>query len=264
MSIKDKIGIIVCLAIIGVTCIRSWKEERRKKELVAAYPENIKAYLEKKYWREFCVNPKEKAERRSPIPFAVYYSMYYFIAWEDEEDGYAFWTEVYPVSSDDKRVLEIRDSYCWKFISRKISYEIKKNWKEITEEACKIIVVPTWTDISFGEKICENSGIKDALDNIKPKTEINLFVIFPPESGFDETELTIEMQEIAVNFYNEFVEGSGCRLWIRVYETNTKEDYLKIEPEKSEQYWFGVKESVYENKDWIPVDIIPITTKIKM
>ena len=43
----------------------------------------------------------------------------------------------------------------------------------------------------------------------------------------------------------------GC-----ICEAYTEEDFGKIEPEKSEQYWLEVKESVYENKDPFPVDLI--------
>ncbi len=173
----------------------------------------------------------------SPIPFAKPdYVTYEYIAWEDEEDGYAFRTRVYPVSLDDKRVLEIRDSYCWKFISRKIRDEFSEAWKEITEEECKIITEPLRTDI---------------------------FVIFPPESGLGETELDMAAERIAAEFYNEYVKESGCRLEVHIWETYTKEDFLKIEPEKSEQYGLGVNESEYEDKDWIPVNIIR-RTKVKI
>ena len=116
----------------------------------------------------------------------------------------------------------------------------------------------------YGKSIDENSGIKDALfEDISRKTEIDIFVIFPPELGLGETELNIATEEIAANFYNEYVKESGCRLWVCICETYTKEDFLKIEPEKSDQYIMGVKESEYENKDWLPVDIIR-RTKVEM
>ncbi len=269
MRVKTKFGIIMCLVIIGVIGCGSRKkeQERRNEELVASYPEEIKAYLEEKYGRDFCVNPKWKGGGGSPFPLEHYFT-YDFIAWEDEEDSYAFWTKVYPVSLDDNNVVEIRDSYCWKFISRKIRDEISEAWKEITEEECKIIIDPLRTDISFGKSINENSGIKEALKEIE--TEISIFVIFSPELELGETELNIATEEIATNFYNEYIKESGCQLCIYIWETYTKEDFLKIEPEKSEQYHFGVKEpeSEYENKGWIdnwlPVDIGDIIRRTKV
>ncbi|MDE7478089.1 MAG: hypothetical protein K2M91_09090 [Lachnospiraceae bacterium] len=291
MGVKEKVIIIICLIIIGVTCYRGRKEkkekqekkeeqERQNEELVAAYPEQIKAYLKEKYGREFCVNPRwrgvggNRSENGNPIPFAVEtYFMYEFIAWEDEEDGYAFQTRVYPVSLDDKSILEIRDSYCWKFINRKIRDEIIEAWKDITEEECKIIIVPgvSESDPLYGKSIDENSAIKDVLlEDINIKTEIDIFVIFPPELGLGETELNIATKEIAANFYNEYVKESGWRLWVHIWETYTKEDFLKIEPEKSEQYRCGAKvpEAEYENKgwidNWIPVDIGNIICRINV
>ncbi|MDE7478088.1 MAG: hypothetical protein K2M91_09085 [Lachnospiraceae bacterium] len=267
MGAKKKIIIIICLLIIGVTCCRSQKEKkseqkRQNEALVASYPDQIKAYLEKKYGRKFCVNPEWIGGGGSPIPFAQPdYVTYECIAWEDEEHGYAFRTEVYPVSLDDKRVVEIRDSYCWKFISRKIRDEISEAWKEITEEEFKIIIYPYLWKGTFGKRIYSNSGIKEALKEIE--TEIRIYVIFSPELELGETELNIATEEIATNFYNEYIKESGCQLCIYIWETYTKEDFLKIEPEKSEQYKLKVMESEYEDKNWLPVDVIR-RTEVKM
>ncbi len=267
MGTKKKILIIICMILIkispivvGVVCFRSWwggkvEQKRQNEDLRAAYPEDVKAYLEEKYGRKFCVDPKPKSGDGSPIPFAQpdYFTCEYR-AWEDEEDGYAFWTEVYPVSLEDNRVLKIRDGYCWKFISRKIRDEMSEAWKEVTEKECKIIILPSMWSRIFGQKIYEKSKIRDALKNMQ--IEIMIFVIFPPELGLDETELDMAAEEIATNFYNEHVKGSGCRLWVCICETYTEEDFLIIDPEISEQYWLEVKESVYENKDSFPVDLI--------
>ena len=252
--------IIICPIVVGVTCFRNWwgkkvEQKRQNEELRAAYPEDVKAYLEEKYGRKFCVDPKPKSDDGSPIPFAQpdYFTCEYR-AWEDEEDGYAFWTEVYPVSLEDNRVLKIRDGYCWKFISSKIRDEMSEEWKEVTEEECKIITFPPlWSGI-FGQRIYEKSKIKDALKNIQ--TEIRIFVIFPPELGLEDTELDIATEKIVTNFYNEYVKGSGCRLWVCICETYTEEDFLKIDPEISEQYRLKAKESEYEKKDWLPVELI--------
>ena len=67
--------IIICPIVVGVTCFRNWwgkkvEQKRQNEELRAAYPEDVKAYLEEKYGRKFCVNPKPKSNDGSPIPFA--------------------------------------------------------------------------------------------------------------------------------------------------------------------------------------------------
>jgi len=88
------------------------EEQARQREIMAGYPEEIKAYLEEKYGREFCVFSTWESEDNGPVPFAPpSYGPYTFLAWENEEDGYAFWTSVYPKSLDDKRIKEIRDNY---------------------------------------------------------------------------------------------------------------------------------------------------------
>ena len=131
---------------------------------------------------------------------------------------------------------------------------MSEEWKEVTEEECKIITFPPlWSGI-FGQRIYEKSKIKDALKNIQ--TEIRIFVIFPPELGLEDTELDIATEKIVTNFYNEYVKGSGCRLWVCICETYTEEDFLKIDPEISEQYRLKAKESEYEKKDWLPVELI--------
>lgn len=140
MRAKNKIRIMSCLAMIGIICVLTGcvsrkEQQRRNEELMAAYPEEVKAYLEEKYGREFYVDPKPIGRGGSPIPFASedYFTCKY-VAYENEEDGYAFWTEVYPVSLEDTRIAEIKDTYCWKFISRKIKEEIGAKWREVMEE----------------------------------------------------------------------------------------------------------------------------------
>ena len=43
------------------------EQKRQNEELRAAYPEDVKAYLEEKYGRKFCVNPKPKSNDGSPF-----------------------------------------------------------------------------------------------------------------------------------------------------------------------------------------------------
>ena len=154
-----KVGVITCMVVAGVICVISGcksQQDRRNEEFMAAYPEEVKAYLEEKYGREFCVSSEREAGEGSPIPFAESYFTYDYIAWEDEEDGYAFWTSLYPVSLDDNRVTKIRDGYCWKFISRKIKEEFCERWKEITDEDVKVMVSASHKFV-FGEKINRSS-----------------------------------------------------------------------------------------------------------
>ena len=75
MRARIKIRILACLAIMIAICMMSGcmsrkEQDRRNEELVAAYPEEVKAYLEERYGREFCVNPKPIGRGGSPIPFA--------------------------------------------------------------------------------------------------------------------------------------------------------------------------------------------------
>ena len=70
-----------------------------------------------------------------PVPFAKPdYITYRYLAWENEEDGYAFWLKVYPESLEDKEIREIRDNYCWKFISEKIKEELEARLEGIIDE----------------------------------------------------------------------------------------------------------------------------------
>ena len=259
MRARNKIRILACLAImIGAICMMSGcmsrkEQDRRNEELVAAYPEEVKAYLEEKYGREFCVNPKRRGGGGSPIPFASEdYITYKYVAYENEEDGYAFWTEVYPVSLEDKRIAEIKDNYCWKFVSSKIKKEFSAKWREFTEEDAKIIV-DTYSYIRFGEEIDASSEIKDAIESITRYTELRIFIMCPPESGLSEDELYNKVKVIANDFYADYIQESPHQLWVGVYETYTKEDFLKIEPEKTEQYFWKVKESTYEDNSSFPV-----------
>ena len=258
MRARIKIRILACLAIMIAICMMSGcmsrkEQDRRNEELVAAYPEEVKAYLEERYGREFCVNPKRRGGGGSPIPFASEdYITYKYVAYENEEDGYAFWTEVYPVSLEDKRIAEIKDNYCWKFVSSKIKEEIGAKWREVTGEDAKI-VIEILPDIRLGEGINADSEMKDAIESITLYTFIDIFIFCPPELKLSEDELYNKVEGIANDFYEEYIQGSPHRLEIGVYETYSKEDFLKIEPEKSEQYYWKVKESTYEDNSRFPV-----------
>ena len=82
---------------------------------------------------------------------------------------------------------------------------------------------------------------------------IDIFIFCPPELKLCEDELYNKVEVIANDFYEEYIQGSPHRLEIGVYETYTKEDFLKIDPEKSEQYFWKVKESTYEDNSSFPV-----------
>ena len=77
MRAGNKIRILACLAVmIGAICMMSGcmsrkEQDRRNEELVAAYPEEVKAYLEEKYGREFCVNPKRRGGGWKPNSFCL-------------------------------------------------------------------------------------------------------------------------------------------------------------------------------------------------
>lgn len=253
-----KVGVITCMVVAGVICVISGcksQQDRRNEEFMAAYPEEVKAYLEEKYGREFCVDPKPIGRGGSPIPFASedYFTCRY-VAWENEEDGYAFWTEVYPVSLKDNRIAEIEDNYCWKFVSSKIKEEIGAKWREVTGEDAKI-VIEILPDIRLGEGINADSEMKDAIESITLYTFIDIFIFCPPELKLSEDELYNKVEGIANDFYEEYIQGSPHRLEVGVYETYTKEDFLKIEPEKLEQYFWKVKESTYEDNSGFPVEL---------
>ena len=260
MRVRIKIRILACLAIMIAICMMSGcmsrkEQDRRNEELVAAYPEEVKAYLEERYGREFCVDPKPIGRGGSPIPFASedYFTCKY-VAWENEEDGYAFWTEVYPESLKDNRIAEIKDNYCWKFVSRIIKEEFSARWREVAEEDTKI-VMDTYSSIRFGETLDEDSEIKEAIESITVPALLDISIICPPGLGLSEEELCNELEVITNDFYEEYMQGSPHRLWVRVYETYTKEDFLKIEPEKSEQYFWKVKESTYKDNSGFPVEL---------
>ena len=250
----NKVGVMTCMVVAGVICMISGcrsRQRERNEELVAAYPEEIKAYLEEKYGREFCVNPNPRGGGGSPIPFASEdYITYKYVAYENEEDGYAFWTEVYPLSLEDKRIADIKDNYCWRFVSRKIKEELGAKWREIMEEDTKI-VIDTYSNIRLGEEINADSEIKDAIKGIP----LRIYIICPPGLGLGEDELYNEVEVIANDFYEDYIQGSSRQFTVGVYETYTKEDFLKIEPEKTERYIWEIEKSTYEDNQWFPVKL---------
>lgn len=255
--------IIKCLVLMGIIgCIvagcassnmRKKEEQARREEIIAGYPDEIKAYLKEKYGREFCVASKPISGTGSPIPFMHSdYVTYQYLAWENEEDGYAFWTEVYPMSLEDKEIREIRDNYSWKFISGKIKEELEARLEGIIDE-CKIIARP-FGDMMFGEKTNTDSGIKEALlDSESSASTIDIWVYVLPEIRFDEDGSLPEIEKIVEGFYNDYFPVNSHSLDFYIQETYTEEDYLKIEPEKSEQYLMHVKESEYEDGAKVPV-----------
>lgn len=67
---------MACLVMIGAICAMtgcmSRKEQKKQnEELMAAYLEEVKAYLEEKYGREFCVNPKRRGGGWKSNPFCL-------------------------------------------------------------------------------------------------------------------------------------------------------------------------------------------------
>ncbi len=258
-----KARIITCAVILGIGCIvggcvrsnmRKREEREQRAEIVAGYPDKIEAYLEEKYGREFCVSPNHESMDNGPVPFAPsYYAPYEYLAWEDEEDGYAFWTNVYPKSLDNKEIKEIRDNYCWKFIGEKIKKELEARLEGIIDEY-RIIAYPFHSDFMFfGENANQDSGIKEALlDN--EKIDIIIQVFISPEIRFDRESSLPEIEKIVKGFYNDYFQADSQVLDFYIHETYTEEDYLKIEPEKTEQYSLNVKESEYEGGASVPVD----------
>ena len=251
-------GIIGCIVVgCASSNMRKKEEPARQEEIVAGYPDEIKAYLEEKYGREFCVDPKRRGRGGggSPIPFSQPdYITYSYLAWENEEDGYAFWTEVYPESLEDKEIREIKDNYSWKFISGKIKEELEARLEGIIDE-CKIIAYP-FGDMMFGEKTNADSELKEALlDSKSSASTVNIFVYVSPEIQLDEDGSLPEIEKIVEGFYNDNFPTNSHSLEFQIRETYTEEDYLKIEAEKSEQYIMDVKESEYGDGigDWIPV-----------
>ena len=258
-----KARIITCAVILGIGCIvgecvrsnmRKREEREQRAEIVAGYPDKIKAYLEEKYGREFCVSPNHERMDNGPVPFAPSsYVTYRYLAWEDEEDGYAFWIRLYPKSLDNKEIREIKDNYCWKFIGEKIKEELEARLEGIIDEY-RIIAYPVYSDnMFFKEKINQDSGIKEALldsENI----HICICVFVSPKIQFDGDGSLPEIEKIVEGFYNDYFQADSQVLDFYIHETYTEEDYLKIEPEKTEQYSLNVKESEYEGGAWVPVD----------
>jgi len=264
MKKARKAGIVICFILLGIGCIangcaRRREEQERQEELIAGYPDQIKAYLEEKYGREFCVASdwKDWGGSGNPIPFAQPdYITYEYLAWENEEDGYAFWTKVYPVSLKDMSVREIKDNYCWKFISGKIKEELKARLEGIIDDY-KIVIYPfNWDEVQFGKEIKEDTEMKEALLASDIATSIYIWVFISPELQFDEGESQAEIEKIVEDFYKEYFRAGTHRIEFSIRETYTKEDYLKIEPEKTEQYYAYVKEPEYENGARIPVDFV--------
>lgn len=267
MKKTKKAGIITCLTIAGIIvyiiggCTYRHILKERNEEIMDGYPDEIKAYLEEKYGREFCVAPKwTGGGEGSPVPFAPYTGdgSHVFRAWENEEDGYAFWTSVHPISLEDRSIKVIKDNYCWKFISDKIKEELRTRLEGIIDE-CKIIACPGRpTKAFFGEKINEESGIKEAMLALRASegtSTIWIRVYISPEIQFDEDASLPEIEKIVKEFYKDCFPFNSHILEFRIQETQTGEDYLMIEPEKSEQYLIGVKKSEYGDdvRDWIPV-----------
>lgn len=218
------------------------------------YPDEIKAYLEEKYGREFCVVFKPESGAGSPVPFAKPdYITYRYLAYENEEDGYAFWVKIYPESLENKEIREIRDNYCWKFISGKIKEELEARLEGIIDD-CKIIIYPFNGRMLFGSKTNMDSGIKETLLDGEGIDEINIWVFISPEIQFDEEVSLLEIEKMVEGFYNDYFPANSYSLEFKIRETYTEEDYLMIEPEKTEQYCMYVKESEYEDGDKVPVD----------
>ncbi len=99
-----------------------------------------------------------------------------------------------------------------------------------------------------------DSGIKEVL-LAGEGTSISIWFFISPEIQLDEDGSLPEIEKIVEGFYNDSFPTGSYSLDFRILETYTEEDYLKIEPEKSEQYIMDVKESEYGDgiRDWIPV-----------
>lgn len=252
--------LVSCCAVVGCVSIYMRKKAELKKqqeEIIAGYPELIKAYLEEKYDCEFCVASKRESGMGSPVPFAQPdYITYTYKAWEDKKDGYAFWTRVYPVSLEDKSVMEIKDNYCWVFINRKIKDYFNEKLEEIGVSGYKIF---TFSDdeVLFGRNVNENSTIKQAITNSNRSLFPTIFVVFPPTILSDEDALHIEMETITRNFYDKYAHKNLLGVDVNISETYTYEDFLKIEPDKTEQYQFRAKKSEYADEALIPVKLNP-------
>lgn len=246
--------LLVIIAFIGVDYVNRHMLKARQEEIMAGYPDEIEAYLEEKYRRDFCVAPEwEGGSGGSPVPFAPYEGngSRTYLAWENEEDGYAFRTNVCPESLDDRRIREIRDNYCWKFISQKIKEELETRLEGIIDD-CTIVAYSPYYNMLFGENTNKDSEIKEALLDSNG-IHVCIWVFVSPEIQFDESISLSKIEKIVDGFYHDCFPTNSY-LDFRIVETYTGEDYLKIEPEKTEQYCMYVKESEYEDEARVPVD----------
>ena len=226
--------------IILVTVIRNTWRDIRNKKYKAGYPLEIERYLEKKYGKRFIINPEGKLlYSGSPIPAADVYSPYLYEVRETERDGSVFNVWVYPKSSKDKRIEEIQDNYCWKFLSIMTKEWFQEKVADILPEEYKLIYVE-FSRLPFDQSINQYSQLEYYFEVVNAPSELNLHLIVPPGSSYAEGGLTESSIAQAVK---EFCQNHPKAI-IGLYLEQTKdmEDYKKIRVKEQENSQFYLYE----------------------
>ena len=218
--------------IILVTVIRNTWRDIRNKKYKAGYPLEIERYLEKKYGKRFIVNLEGKLlYSGSPIPAADVYSPYLYEVREPERDGSIFNVWVYPKSSKDKKIEEIQDNYCWKFLSIMTKEWFQEEMADILPEEYKLIFVdPIMSEKN--ESITPNSPLVYYFETRETTDYLYLYLILPPGSSYEDDGLTEEnVTQVIKDFYHSFPK---VRIRFFIKQITTMEDYEKISVRKQE------------------------------
>ena len=218
--------------IILVTVIHNTWRDIRNKKYKAGYPLEIERYLEKKYGKRFIINPEgELLYSGSPILAADVYSPYLYEVREPERDGSVFNVWVYPKSSKDKRIEEIQDNYCWKFLSIMMKEWFQEEMTDILPEEYKLIFVES-SRSEMDERITPNSPLAYYFEIRETPDYLYLYLILPPGSSYEEDGLTEEnVTQVIKDFYHSFPK---VRIRFFIKQITTMEDYEKISVRKQE------------------------------
>jgi len=231
--------------IILVTVIHNTWRDIRNKKYKAGYPLEIERYLEKKYGKRFIVNPEgELLYSGSPIPAADVYSPYLYEVREPERDGSVFNVWVYPKSSKDKRIEEIQDNYCWKFLSIMMKEWFQEKMADILPKEYKLIFVePTMSEMD--ERITPNSPLAYYFEIREAPSYLYLYLILPPGSSYEEDGLTEEnVIQVIREFYQKYPK---VRIRFLLEQTKDMESYKKISIREEENLQFYLYKSRDEN-----------------
>lgn len=252
------VGIMVSIVaelIVGIIVmfvVWHWRVEKQREEraeIVATYPTEIKKKLEEKYGKKFVVNPKFFAQLSGPLPFIRHYVPYQYEVEEEGEDGYLFNVWVYPVSTEDSHIKEIRDNYYWKVIEKVTKEYIEREMEGLLPQEYKIVFLPDFRTI-FDDNIVSEHQIGSYFKSAKRKLSIMLFIIVPPNSEIEREGFTEDkVRTILNNFYIK--NNRNMELYFCYCESKTDDDFEKLNVEKIEREKLKIFDSDSSNRDWL-------------